>query len=52
MEERLAMMENKRIKVIWESFIENTQLRITTLENTLIIEKACIDMAKEKLKTL
>ena len=54
MEERLAMINEGKndLERLWIKFIQDTNQRITELENTLIIEKACLDMAKAKLTTL
>jgi hypothetical protein len=38
------------IEALWVRFVDNTKQRITELENTLIIEKAVLEMASAKLK--
>ena len=38
------------IETLWARVFENTKQRITELENTLIVEKALLEMAQTKLK--
>ena len=38
------------IEALWNRMVENTKSRITELENTLIVEKAVLEMAQKKLK--
>ena len=43
----LKIAENP-IEALWHRMVENTKARITELENTLIIEKAVLEMAEKK----
>lgn len=38
------------LETLWTRVAENTKQRITELENTLIVEKAVVEIAEQKLK--
>jgi hypothetical protein len=44
----LKMTESKT-ETLWAEMVKNTKLRIESLENTQIIEKAVLEMAEAKL---
>jgi hypothetical protein len=45
----LKVAENE-IEALWERTKKATEMRITELENTLIIEKAFLELCEEKQK--
>ena len=45
----LKIAENPA-EVLWTRVVDNTKARLVELENTLIIEKALLEMAETKLK--
>ena len=45
----LKIAENP-LEVLWTRVKENTEARIKELENTLIVEKALLELSESKLK--